>query len=410
MSKKLFFIIPVLFLIINSFAINPAQENESRIKIAAIGDLLMHIPVKLSAKMHNETDAKGKSLNNNGFNYLFSPAKHIFKNHDAVIANMEFPIVAPYKSKAFNFNCEPDIIPALKDSGINIVTVANNHTYDKRRKGLIETVKTLKKYNMPFIGAGENEEVARKGIIISKGNLKVGIIGYTGVFNIRLNKNNPAFPRVNDFYYQNKVLEDIKRMKSKVDFLVMSVHWGSEYTYSPSAKDRLLAYKYIDAGVDMIIGHGPHVLQYAEKYKAKNGRHAIIVYSLGNYISNQKFYYTKNHPVRFGRERDGIIFSANIVKKKTFGLTPSYTVFAESLTFIPTWTINNRIRKAGKYIIDIRTVPINEAVNQINTKHPLSKESLLRKKLLLTRLKEIEKVLFSKGVPEGCVLLKPEGA
>ena len=159
----------------------------------------------------------------------------------------------------------------------------------------------------------------------------------------------------------------------------------------------------------MIIGHGPHVLQYTEKYKAKNGRHALIIYSLGNYISNQKFYYTKNNPPKFGRERDGIIFSAKIVKKRTFGLTKGYAVFAKGITFIPTWTINKRLRSRGKYIIDIKTVPISASINKIN-KNPRPSLGLINfKKLLMVRLGEIEKVIFSKGIPEGVKLLKPEG-
>ena len=245
MKNKILLILTLTTFCFYSFASSRPQEHETQIKIGAIGDLLMHIPVKLSAKMHNKLDASRRSINNNGFDYLFSPAKYIFKAHDAIIANMEFPIVAPYKSRAFNFNCEPEIIPALKDAGINIVTLANNHSYDKRRKGLIETIKTLKKYNMSFIGAGENAKASRKGIIISKDNLKVGIIAYTSVFNTRLNKSNPRFPRVNDFYNTDKVLKDISRLKKKVDFLIATVHWGSEYTYCPSKKDRNLAYKYI---------------------------------------------------------------------------------------------------------------------------------------------------------------------
>lgn len=407
----------VLLTVIISFSTFTGAESngrEARIKISAIGDLVMHIPVKMSAKMHNKIK-DGKSINNNGFDYLFAPTKPIFKQHDVTIANMEFPVVHPFDSRAFNFNCEPEIIPAMLQSGINMVTVANNHTYDKGVNGLIETLERLENAGMKYVGAGITEESARKGLIVTKDGIQIGLLGYTGVFNIRLNKADPQKPRVNDFNDEQKVIEDIKRLKKNVDFLIINVHWGTEYTTLPREKERRLAQLYADAGADLIIGHHPHVLQYVERFNTKDGRSCLVVYSLGNFISNQAYYYTPAHPVHKGRERDSVILSLEIAKKPRAGLYPDEqgrnTVFLKSATFIPIWTINRRVRINNRNVIQIRTYPIYRLIEKINLQiqNNTGNSQLLKseKKMLQKRLEDIQRVLFLKGKPDNVIFEEP---
>jgi len=394
--------------------IQESLPDGTSIKIGAIGDLVMHIPVKICAKMNNITDGNQGSINNNGFDYLFEPSAYIFKQHDTVIANMEFPIIKPYYSRAFIFNCEPEILPALKKAGINIVTIANNHIYDHGRKGLKETLKVLKSTGTMFVGAGLNREQASKGIIISKKDLKIGILGYTSIFNNQLNRSNPLLPYVNDFIDEFKTLNDIKRLKKQVDFLILNVHWGNEYVTTPLQNDIILARKYVDAGVDMIIGHHPHVLQYVEKVKSIDGRTCFIAYSLGNYISNQAYSYTPSHPLSKGRERDGIILSFQLDKKQKFGLfkeeDKGYTTYLKNVYLIPTWTVNERINNSGKFKLDIRTFPVYDLIKRIDkslNENIAKKERLVEyRKMLLSRLKETERILFAAGTPEGVKLYK----
>ncbi len=406
MKKLSLILLSFLLIIQNSIAKEKIKIESKSITFAAIGDIVMHIPVKVCAKSRNKI-VNGKSVNNRGFDYLFEPSAYIFKKHDAVIANMEFPIVKPYRSRAYNFNCEPEIIPAMRKAGINIVTFANNHSYDKGPRGVIKTLKTLEKYKMKFIGAGINEEQARKGLIINKNGLKIGLIAYTNIFNINRNRRNPGRPRVNDLRKKYLVLQDIKRMKAKVDFLILNVHWGIEYKIRPRRYEINFAKTYLDAGVDLIIGHHPHVLQSIERYKAQDGRSCLIVYSLGNYISNQAYYYNVYKPVRKGRERDSIILSLKITKKQKPGLITGkkrYATFLEKAVVIPVWTVNERNYRTSITPINIRTFPIHDLLKIINSrlqKNPYNKKYLLRKKRMLKlRLKEIKRVLFRKGIPD----------
>jgi hypothetical protein len=104
------------------------------------------------------------------------------------------------------------------------------------------------------------------------------------------------------------VLEAIRQARQKCDFLVVSIHWGTEYAPAPRPEDVETAHKMLDAGASVIVGHHPHVLQPVETYRTQDGRNTVIFYSLGNFLSNQSRTYVDGlMPDKDGDPRDEMI-------------------------------------------------------------------------------------------------------
>ncbi|MDR3237390.1 MAG: CapA family protein, partial [Spirochaetia bacterium] len=283
-----------------------------------------------SAFEHNLVDIETKkSLNNHGFDFLFEKVAPALRASDAVIGNLEFPVMPPYISKPWIFNCRPEVIPAIKKAGIGIVTIANNHILDHYENGALSTMDALTKYGVEYIGAGKTETGAGTGYITALNGVSAGIIACTGVSNHPVRNKNAC---INWFYNEGKISGDIASMKQKCDYVIMVVHTGSEYIPIPSAKDRALMKKYLDAGVDLIIGHHPHIVQPVERYTTADGRETCIFYSLGNFISNQGGSAAFPAAGITLSTRNGLLVTVNLRKEEK--------ILSASFDIIPIKTVN----------------------------------------------------------------------
>lgn len=160
-----------------------------------------------------------------------------------------------------------------------IFSLANNHIHDLGQNGIDDTIEVLNNYkNVISVGAGFSDDIYKPLVIDSEGK-KVGLLfcstDYPEVMSIIGTDHEKGVPDYND----SKIFEVIRDAKRNVDFFIIVPHWGKEYISLPNMYLRKMAYKWIDAGADMVIGHHPHVIQGKEYYK--NG---IIYYSLGNFI------------------------------------------------------------------------------------------------------------------------------
>lgn len=166
-----------------------------------------------------------------------------------------------------------------------ILTLGNNHMHDLGADGIESTLSFLDTYkNVLSVGVGTIEEVLKPLVIIENGK-KIALLAISTdepeVMSVLAEKNHLGVLNMNDC----KVAEIIKTYKNKVDYFVVLPHWGREYVKLPSVQQRKLAYTWIEAGADLVIGHHAHIVQGKEQYKDK-----WIYYSLGNYIFPE-FYY-----------------------------------------------------------------------------------------------------------------------
>ena len=197
---------------------------------------------------------------------LFKEKYILFGNLETTLSEEGVPA-----QKAVSFHTSPENVKWLLQAGFDVVSVANNHTLDLGTTGLLNTLRTLNKNNILAIGAGTDEY--SDSCIIERNNIKVGFLAYyEGGYQ---SPNNPAW--INKLDY-NKILSDVITLKEQCDIIIVSLHWGMEKVFYPSPNQIKLAYNLIDNGVNIILGHHPHVLQAFEEY---NG--GFIAYSLGNF-------------------------------------------------------------------------------------------------------------------------------
>ncbi len=229
-------------------------------------------------------------LDSSGATYPFEPTRHILEAADFAIANLEAPFTdrgEPVKDKTFTFRVPPKHAAGLKESGFDILHLANNHILDYGPEGLFDTITTLDSLALTHVGAGENIAAAFAPAILERDGLdgkklRLGFLGFsmTHPEEFYAGKTNPgtAFP----FY--ERYIAALDSLAPKVDIMVVSFHWGAEKMVTPKAYQIEMAHLAIDRGADIVLGHHPHVLQGLELYRPRpDARPGLIAYSLGNF-------------------------------------------------------------------------------------------------------------------------------
>lgn len=257
-------------------------HKEKSITLAAVGDILLHGRVYGGLK---------KKSNYNFLEQLES-VSHLLGKTDITVANLETIIAGQEMGLSGfpRFNGPVEIGYALKELGVDLVTIANNHVLDKGEEGLLKSISNLEKIGLEYDGAYKSLADKQRLRIFKRNGLKVCFISYT-------QGTNGIVPPADKKYLVNRlndtktisIIRELRRIKSKklADIIVMSLHFGSEYHLNPSAKQKQLAASFADAGADVIIGHHPHVLQPPEWIETSHGTKTFVAYSLGNFLSGQ---------------------------------------------------------------------------------------------------------------------------
>ncbi|MEG0793571.1 MAG: CapA family protein, partial [Lachnospiraceae bacterium] len=250
----------------------PKEEPKKDTTLVFTGDIMPYDSVLNIYRSDGIDGIVGKSIQN------------VLKNADITMVNQEFPFStrgtkAP--DKQFTFRIHPSHVTLMQDLGVDIVSLANNHSLDFGPDALNDTFDTLDKGKIRYAGAGASEERARELQILEKNGKKFGFLASSRVIPVSAWDVRYNAPGVFTTYDPQDLLEDINAAKSECEFLTVFIHWGIERAERPEAYQITMAKQYIDAGADLVIGSHPHVLQGFEFYKGKP-----IVYSLGNFIFN----------------------------------------------------------------------------------------------------------------------------
>lgn len=201
---------------------------------------------------------------------------------DIYMANQEFPFSdrgTPAPDKQFTFRVPPERVSMMHELGIDIVTIANNHTLDYGTDALVDTCTTLENAGIPYVGAGANMDRAKQLETIEVRGRTIGFLAASRVYPDTSWVANSKKPGMVSGYDPSILLKEIEAAGEYCDYLVVYMHWGIERDEKPQEYQRTLGRQLIDAGADLVIGSHPHVLQGIEYYQGKP-----IVYSLGNFI------------------------------------------------------------------------------------------------------------------------------
>jgi poly-gamma-glutamate synthesis protein (capsule biosynthesis protein) len=184
--------------------------------------------------------------------------------------------------KKYSFRFDTEAAIGLEFAGFDVLSLANNHALDWGRDSLCETTKNLDAVGIGYVGAGCNAEQAHAPYIAQLGETSVAFLAYTTFYEGAHATETRAGMTELD---RGKMKTQIKMLKeSGIDVVLLSMHWGTEYNTRSSKSQQDFAHELIDAGLDVLIGHHPHVAQEIERYN--NG---WVIYSLGNLVFDQYF-------------------------------------------------------------------------------------------------------------------------
>ena len=312
-------------------------------KIFMVGDALIHWGVYNDAK---------QSDGSYDFKPMLEAIKPISSKYDIAYYNQETILGGAslgYSSYPL-FNSPQEVGDAFIDAGFNMVSLATNHTMDKREQGVLNSVAYWKsKPNVVTSGQWSSEEDREASItkIYEVNNIKYAFISYTIWNNGLPTPTGKSY--LNNEYSDEKAASDIQKIRDKVDFVIVAMHWGTEYSFKVDYKQEEIANYLSGLGVDLIIGAHPHVIQTVESIN--NGK-TFVVYSLGNFISDQ------NDVDNF----TGLAFEVTLNKKKDIDDSITNTVINPRAQLVYTTTTSR-----GGVNHDFKVVP-----------YPQLNDSLLR--------------------------------
>ncbi|MBI4860747.1 MAG: CapA family protein [Candidatus Riflebacteria bacterium] len=314
-------------------AVGPVVAPGAQVlRLAAVGDVMVYQALKRAARQEEDTDLDGESRNNAGWNSLFEDVSDILHTADLGFANLESPILpAPsedpwfLESGAFPlFKAPPELAAALRWANFSVVSLANNHSMDQGGRGVASSLEAVKLNDLTPVGAGHTRELAEAPEIQEIKGITIGWLGATALSN-KGGRPDPLKPQVAmlDEGTLPGFIERVRSLRQKVDVVILSVHWGEEEKTRPREREVRWAHALCEAGVDVVLGHHPHVLQPVEVYPTRDGRTAVVAYSLGNFVS-------ANPRTAW---RDGAILIIEAART-----VPGHTVRLTSYGTVPTWT------------------------------------------------------------------------
>ncbi len=254
--------------------LNRVQQKDY-VKLLFVGDLMFDRGIRYYSEKNGGNDfifsAQGGPASS------WETLSDFLKSNDLVIANLEGPITdnksisagtKPGSTNNYYFTFDPSLAKTLFEKNIRLVNLGNNHILNFGKNGLESTRNYLNENNIDYFGAPGYP----KGILIEIGGIKISFVSYNEFSNL---------PKEIE---EKSTIDEIQKFKEYSDIIIIYSHWGYEYMLKNNKAQENLAYKFIDAGADLIIGSHPHVIQNMEIYNSKR-----IYYSLGNFIFDQYF-------------------------------------------------------------------------------------------------------------------------
>lgn len=268
-------------------ACEPAQKT---IVIGAVGDFLMHKPLQVTgynSKFENLWRGVQSRIDEVSLMYgnLETPvaqgvtaSKNVLPGHAAIFDNH---IYSGYPM----FNTHEKLLVGIKTSGFDILSTANNHSMDRGPIGVDKTIEALEKYQIPYTGTRAKGSATSFTKTISVDGFDLAFIACT----FSLNGFTDPHDQVLECYSEKaKLLAEVRAAAKIVDAVIVTPHWGIEYTNAPTAREVALGKELIEVGAAAVIATHPHVIQPIRKHKTSDGREGAIIYSTGNFISNQQ--------------------------------------------------------------------------------------------------------------------------
>ena len=269
---------------------NPRPMRSARIR--AVGDLLVH---KKQLEIARQPDGS----------YDFHPQYALIADSladaDYTIANLETTI-GQYENRPYSgfpmFNTPESLLDAVRDAGVDFLTLANNHMLDRYFEGMVKTVDNVEAWGFDFGGANRSPEEQAAPKVVAVNGINIGFLCYTQMTNGMEDWSNAAVKTYGVNYLRKaNISEEVQRLREAgADVVIAIPHWGEEYFRRPESYVVAWGRKMIAAGVDVVLGSHPHMVQPVEFVEAQTDggetRRGLVAWSMGNFISNMTKRYT----------------------------------------------------------------------------------------------------------------------
>ncbi|MCE8616064.1 CapA family protein [Bacteroides fragilis] len=310
----------------------PAPDTISAQKITLLfaGDLMQHqaqIDAARTTKGYDYTD-------------YFKLVKEEISKADIAIGNLEVTLGGkPYRGYPA-FSAPDEYLSAIKDAGFDVLITANNHCLDRGKKGLERTILMLDSLQIPYAGTytDSTAHASRYPLLLEQNGFRIALLNYTyGTNGIKVSP-----PNIVNYIDKAVMTRDIEAAKAlHPDVLIACMHWGIEYQSLPNKEQTSLADWLLSQGVTHVIGSHPHVVQPMElRTDTLTGRQNVVLYSLGNFISNMS-----------ARKTDGgLLFKLELMKDST-GISVSNCGYGL------VWTARPILSKKKNYVLYPASIP-----------------------------------------------------
>lgn len=269
--------------------------KKNTIRIAALGDIMLAREV-------------GRHYLSQPEDFRVEGIKKLLSGSDIVFANLENPVSIngtpdSVQDPNVTFSANPETLKILKSLGVNVVSLGNNHMLDYGESALCDTLKHLDDCGIKHAGAGRDYEEANRPLLMEVKGRKIAVLSHVFIYSASTRMASERSPGVSDHRIR-RIISCIKKLTKAGRDVIVSLHWGVEYSFFPLPYQMEQARRMIDAGATLVFGHGPHYPQGIEKYK--NGE---IVYSLGNFIFDEPHKYANRSFIYEATLGDGTVHS-----------------------------------------------------------------------------------------------------
>jgi poly-gamma-glutamate synthesis protein (capsule biosynthesis protein) len=223
-----------------------------------------------------------RMANQHNWTLPFQEIAETLRAADLRFCNLECPVSDTGRNlhHLYSFRADPRALAGLEAAGFNVVSQANNHTYDWGPQALLDSLERLRAVGIRPVGAGRNSLAAHYPVVVNVDGLRIAFLAYV---NIDPKEATAGIDRPGVAWLDPaQVLADIRFARPLADLVIVCPHWGVEYALKPGRDQVESAHQMIDAGADMIVGGHPHVVQPLERYHDR-----WIAYSLGNFVFDQ---------------------------------------------------------------------------------------------------------------------------
>lgn len=346
----------------------PPDPEPPTVRISAAGDLVLN-PHAMRAIEDDGDD---------GYANLLRGYAASVRDDEIAYVNLEQPLVndlvaldpgwprqdtrRPRRSPVLG--ATPPLAGALAATGVDVAGLANNHAYDQGRAGLARTVELLSDAGVLPLGAGADADAAYAPLIVERDRARVAFLAFSDFFNQHPGDDGAAAAYLGD---EARAIAAIAAARERADLVVAAVHWSRDFEEAARQSERETARRLVEAGADLVLGTGPHVLHEVERLESPRGD-AVVAYSLGNVASGMGRSY------RVGRPPHDGIHPANVRPEARDGLVLRVAlelgerVTVTELSGVPLWTRNNwldHVRDENGTPHRVEVIPLADARDEV---------------------------------------------